>query len=686
MPYSLIVFFSVLRLVLFFMILFAWIGPRFLKDANKMKGIDKMLYTWIGIGGTIIVTIFGLTVLHMYDLISLFVVLFTIPVVAIAVEEHQKGTSFRYLLRSIENRIVSSHIVVIESIKDFSFKGLKNRFSRKSGFSVYENRFSITAVIIGIVACVIRIIPVVNNAAPFTRTWYSELEGIKNLRLQQYFNEIPIPKGMHSIVGMFSTLTQVGPELTLSLLGSLTSFLLTVIIFWIITEISETKRTSASLFGASIFAIFPTAFLPISLEAENGTNAIALALCFALPTVFIFIRNLRNIEKAPWFYVTMGILATGLTNIFVLLMVLFPFLVYGLFALPAKKLGINILKITTYLFTVFAIALSPYVLYLVVNQLDILAFFEEQLLATLVFSYFPFMIAEVEDLSTIYLVITGVLFLIYLLMHYVEKKKHFADVFIFFAVTASASYLYSPYNIIDIPYLDMDQFSVFYSILIAVLGGIGIHAIFTLIDFIFKLKVKTNMIIQPTLVLLFIIGSYFALGGVNTAVMLPQTMPNGFFEGYYKIIHERLPYSYSTVSPSIDNVLSKNRHYYMSYDFFLSFYSETDSIYYDYLKTPEELRPKNVNIPPASIFIFVQKPPYNSIQQGILYDSESLMNELNGWLVDYKELPDRTLRVFEETNDAIIYEIVNRSDDSKLSDILMNIYPKKEGRAAKLFK
>lgn len=686
MPYGLIVFFSVLRLVLFYVILFAWIGPKFLKHAKNLKGIDKMLHAWLAIGGTILITIYILTVIHMYDLISLFVVLMCIPLVAMAVDERRRGTEFRDLLKSIENKVIASHLKVLESIKDFSFKGLRNRFVVKKEFSIYKNRFNILAILIGLVACVVRIIPVINNPSPITRNWYTELEGIKNLRLQQYFYDTPIPKGLHSIVGMFSSLTQVGPELTLSLLGSLTGFLLTVIIFWIIREITKTNRTAAPLFGASIFALFPTIFLPISLQAENGTHTIALALTFAIPTAFIFLRNIRNIDKAPWFYVTMGIIATGLTDIFVLLMVLLPFMVYGMLALPSKQIWKNIFKVSGYLLNVFLIALSPYFIYLIYHQLNVASFFEERLLNSLVFSYFPNLIADIEILSSYYLIFTGVLFIVFLILNVINKRKHFVDIFVFFALTASIAFLYSSFNVIHIPFLDLDQLNVFYAILLSALAGIGIHALFTTVSFIFKPSNKAKMIVRPIVVVTFITAVYISVGGLNFKRILPQTMPDGFYNAYYQIINERLPFSYATVSPSVDEVLSQNRHYYLSYEYFIENYSLVDSLYYEYLNTPEELRPKDVNIPPASIFIFVQKPPYNSIQQGILYNSELVMNQIEAWISDYKELPGRKIVVFEETDDAIIYELINRETESQLSDILMNIYPKKEGRAAKLFK
>jgi hypothetical protein len=686
MSYWLIVFLAVARLVLFFVILFGLIGPAFMNHTKKLHGIDKMLYGWIGVGGTIILTICILTNMHMYDLISLFVVLIMIPIVIMFFQEWRRGTHFRSIAKVVETRIVSNQVRVVESVKVFTFKGLKERFSRKSEFSLFDNRFNISALIVGITACIVRIVPILNNAAPYSRGWYYELEGIKNIRLQEYFGELPIPRGMHSLVGMFSSLTQVGPEMTLSLLGSLTSFLLTIIIFWIIREITKGKRQTAAIFGATIFALFPTLLLPLTLEAETGINSILLGLCFALPTAFIFIRNLRAIDKAPWFYVTMGIIATALTDLFVLLVILLPFLIYGLLALPKKRFWVNLFKVITYLIVIFSISLSPYIIHLVANGSDIISFFESQLLNTLIFSYFPYLITDLETLSTIYLYITGFLFLVFIVLHFVLKKDRFSDELVFFSMFGSVAFLYSSYNDLNITYLDLDQVNPFYAILISVIGGLVFYALFTVIEELMKVKHRFLAYAQPILLFLIVAGSLFISRGVNTGTTLPQTLPNGFFEAYYQIINERLPYSYATVSPPIDNSLSKNRHYFMNYEFFLNFYAEIDSSYQEYLELPKEMRPDSVNIPPASIFVFIQKPPYNSIQQGILFQPAEQMNELSEWVKKYSSLPNRDILIYKETDDSIVYELINKKDESYIGDILMNIYPKEEGRAAKLFK
>jgi hypothetical protein len=62
------------------------------------------------------------------------------------------------------------------------------------------------------------------------------------------------------------------------------------------------------------------------------------------------------------------------------------------------------------------------------------------------------------------------------------------------------------------------------------------------------------------------------------------------------------------------------------------------------------------------------------------------MIALSEWVINYSKLPNRDVIVYKETNDAIVYEIINRKEESYICDILMNIYPKEEGRADKLFK
>ena len=82
-------------------------------------------------------------------------------------------------------------------------------------------------------------------------------------------------------------------------------------------------------------------------------------------------------------------------------------------------------------------------------------------------------------------------------------------------------------------------------------------------------------------------------------------------------------------------------------------------------------------IPPASIFLFIEKPPYKSIQQGILYNSRNTMLDMEQWVNNFKLMEGRNIGIYYESDNAIVYEIVNRENESKISSVLRNVFPAK---------
>ncbi|MFA5668409.1 MAG: hypothetical protein WC967_04140 [Balneolaceae bacterium] len=685
MSYSLLVLFSVFRVILCFIVLFGWIGPKFLPHARKLQGIDKLIYTYVAIGGLILINVLVLANLHLYDFISLLACLLLFPFIYFIYEEVKSGVKLSSLGTVLENRILKQHVEVIELFSIKKKKSIRSRVQELPKLLMINNKYTATAVLIGIVAAIIRLVPVFKNSAPSSRGWYFELNAIKNIPLQNYFGDIPHPKGMHSLVQVFSTLTQVSPEMILKILGSLISFLLAMLIFWMIRDLTRGKTPVAALFGMSVYAIIPTLVLPVSLDIAGSNSSLSLAICFALPTAVLFLRNLRSIDKAPWFYVTIGIIATGLINLFVLLMILYPLLVIGLLFLPKRRYLKSLYNVSLYLFVVLLVTLSPFIFFLLLNGLEIIPFFELQLYSTSSFSYFPNLVLDLDILSLVYLGIAVVLLIGFIIQYFINKRKVIGDDIIFTSFFIGISFLFTPYFLTDSLIIDPDQLTIFYSLLISIMAGLMFHAVVQFATFIFRLKKGLSEVIQMILVVSVFSGVLVLTGGVNTDRSLPKTLPNGFFDAYYKIINERLAYSYATVGPEIDRTLSKNRHYFMNYDFFLGNYGEIDSLYQKYLTVPLELRGIE-SVPPASIFLFLEKAPYNSIQQGILYDAPSVMRDLEQWLAAFSDLENRNLSVYFEDEEAVIYEITNRENESKLSDVLLNIYPKKESRASTIFK
>lgn len=685
MPYYLHVLFDSLRLVFCFIFIFGWLGPKFLPHARKLNGIDRFIYSCLGLGGLIIVATFVLTMLNVYDFISLFVCLIILPFFIELYNEYRSGTPFLKVFRVLENRLVARTVRFIENTKRLSLTSIREKYLKKPEFSFSTSRHLIAAIIIGACAGIIRIIPVIQSSAPFSRSWYFELEAVKNLRLQQYFGDIPMPKGMHSIVQLFSTITQVTPEMILHILGGLISFYLAILIYWIIRELTKGKRKVSALFGMGIYAFLPTLLLPVSLNIEGESNALKLALCFALPTAFVFLRNIRMKEKAPWFYVSIGVLATGLINVFVLVFILLPFLLFGLFTIPRRFFLRSFTRLFIYVGLIYIIALSPYLLYLLFKGIDITAFFELQFYNTFIFSYFPNLITDIEILALYYLGIGVFVLAGFIINHFVKREKHLGDIAIFLIMFCCVSFLYTPYFNFSFLIIDPDQLNSFYGVIIPVVYGLSFYAIFAFAEYVLRLKESISNQSQPVLMVLLISGALVWTGGIRISNDLPQTLPNGFFNAYYNIVNERLPYSYSTVGPEIDRTLAMNRHYFMNYKFFLENYAAIDSSYQQYLSVPIEQRERE-EVPPASIFLFVEKPPYNFIQQGILYESSTVMKDIEQWLISFQQLDNRTVKVYYESEDAIVYEIVNRKDESDLINILLNTQPKDDAFGSSIFK
>lgn len=666
--------FAVFRVVLCFYLLFGVLAPFFLPRIKNEKILEKLIYSWVGLGGLIIADVLVLTILGLYDFISLVFTLFVIPLLLYVSINLSKGLSFTQVFKKIEQGIVSRQVKLLETFS-FNSKKVKSKFDTpKLSSDIISPQ--VIAFVIASAGAVIRIIPALRNSAPFSRSWYYDLTSVKALSLQQFFDVFPEPKGMHVVVHVFSTLTQVPPEMILHILGALTSFFLAILIYWVIEVITESKMQIASLFGMAVYALTSALLLPISLDTEVEANSLSLALCFALPTCVFYLRRMRGDEKSTWFFIGMGIIATALTNLFVFIMVLFPVLFFGLFTLPGKFYFKRLLTALLYVILFYILALIPYTVVCIINEVDPFVFIQQQLFNTLIFSYFPKLITELEVLSTFYMWISFTLILVCGFKIFYQKEENKKE-FVFLIFFALVAYTYTPYFQYSYIFVDPDQLNPFYAVIICFFFGIAFKTISDVLAPIFKEKVEVRRYVNYGLAFISLIGLIIIQNGIVVSRVLPQTLPNGFFNAYYSIVNERIPYTYATVGPEIDRELAQNRHYFMNYDFFLDNYGTIDSLYQEYLLVPRAER-ETKEVPPASIFLFLEKPPYSLIEQGILYDAFGTMSDMQQWISSFSELEGRTLEIYYESDDAIVYEIINRESESDIGSILMNIWAIKE--------
>ncbi|WP_138429702.1 hypothetical protein [Fodinibius saliphilus] len=672
LPYVVDALFAAARIIITFVLLFGFIAPLFLSHTRNLPNIEKLIYSWVGLGGIIIFTVFVLTVLHIYDFISLGLTLLLIPLIINIYRSDAQ--SVREYLRQWELQALIKQVKIIENEETSHWEAVEEKV--KNIFTIESKEGSHWFLVFGIALTggLIRMYPALQHAAPFSRGWFEQLDRIKKLRLQQYFAETPIPGGMHSLVSIFSMLTQISPEMILHLLGALTSFFLCIIVYWISRDITKNRYPFASIVGMSLYAIVPILFLPISLDQQVEASSIDLALCFALPTLTIFIRNLRATYKSPWFYILSGFVATGFTNLFVAFVILFPLLFLGLLSLPRRRYLKSFLRLSAYLLSLAVVVLLPFIIYGFYKDTDMQAFVLSQLYDIQAYSYFPELLFPIQQLSLYYIYIAGGLLVYYLIDYVLNKGSTIRDELIFVVVFILIALRYTTLlDFSELFWLDTAQLNEFYALMIGVLGSLLVAVLFELSERLIDITSATVIKLSWVISVGVIGGLIYMQGGIRVSRMLPSTMPDGFFEAYYQVIDERLPYTYATVGPEVFRIQAQNRHFYMDYEYFLDEYGAIDSLY------QQQLTSESVDVvPPASIFVFTEKAPYGDIQQGILYDSPGVMRDAEQWLADFKALPERNIKKFYDGPSTTVYEIINRPTESKVDDILFHIFPGNE--------
>lgn len=676
LSYTIEALFAATRISVWFWLLFVVIAPVFLEHIRELPQIEKMIYSWVGIGGTIIISIFVLTVLNIFDFISIVLLLLLIPLVMDILKNRDMGMIAYF--KQLELNTVVSHVKFIENYEGLNWKDIKGKIKEWFTNRTWANTYTLIAFVIALIGSLSRMYSALENASPFSRTWYTHLDRIKNIRLQEYFADMPDPGGMHSMVSLFSMLTQVSPEMILHLMGALTSFFLCIIVFWATKDLTKNEYPLAPIFAMSIYALVPMLFLPLSLDLQIEANSLDLALCFAIPTITIFIRNLRGSYKSPRSYVLIGFLATALTNIFVACIVLLPTLLLALVATSRRGYFPSLVREFGYL-SISALGSSlPYIIYLFYQNIDMLVFFREQLIDISAYSYYPMLISDLPVLSQIYAAGAGVLLIISMLRFFVSKGNSSIDEIVLLFFFLGVSIFYLPQISIETIWIDTDQLNGFYALLISILFGIAFANVMRFVSWIIRDQQNVMRAIERVALVGCLAFMIYLQGGLQVSRLLPSTLPNGFFEAYYQVIDEHLPYSYATVGPEIDRTLSKNRHYFMTYDFFLNQYGSIDSLYHQWLSVPTEQRSTQA-VPPPSIFVFVEKPPFGSIQQGILYNSESVMRDIEQWLSEFRTMENRTVATFFESREVAVYEIVNREGESQVDEVLLHVQPASKG-------
>ena len=652
--------------------------PKFIFQAEEgSTPLDSTIRNWLTMGGFLVLAVFVLTVSKLYDIISLWFLLLSVPVVRKIWRYHKEWGGWS-ANKWIKNSAMEA-VYFVEQKRDWRsilkklYKAIADEW-KKSGFS------TLAALLVATSALVIRIVPAYWHAAPFSRVWFDDLSRVNALLRHHYFIGGPSPGGLYSLISVFSFSARLSPDLLLHIFGALTIALLCLEIYW--SLVYMTDSTSAALFGMLLFALFPTTIMPQLLETQVEANSLLLAICFALPTLILLFRRIQN-RKESIIPLIMGVAATGFTNTFILIEFLLPVFLVVLFyvLIQWNKKGI---KAVVVLIGVGIATQIPFIMVSLIKGDSVAYYLLSQLFATQSIGIYDQLLLPLNKLGLIYGLSAAGYVILVLLTHLLFSKKspkrrtnNLLMNTLMAGVTGAISLLYIfPSSMIS-SWIDVDQLAPVYSVMIALLSGLFMGWVISIIRF---LSHENSHFPEGTGYFLGGILTVFLLlfqGGIRFSTMLPRTEPDGFYKAFYRIINDNLPYTYAIVAPPIDKVQADQRSYFMDYNYFLEQYSELDSLY----ATQKKQRflsvvdkPQRVTLP-ASIFLMIENPDQKTIQPGILDHQQKIMRQMSLWLHRYQEKPGHIVKTYYHDSEVKVVELINEPGASKISDVLWHVEP-----------
>ncbi|MDX1639939.1 MAG: hypothetical protein R3281_18410, partial [Balneolaceae bacterium] len=546
-----------------------------------------------------------------------------------------------------------------------------------------DNRWKYSVLLVAAVGSAVRLYPVLLSPVPPNSNWFFALQKVKNIRLQQLFADIPEPPGFYAVISFFEHISQVKPELIIHFAEALVVVPVSITIYWmirkaVVAEYEETLAHYAALGGMLAYAIAPMLVMESSLVHIIQQNKINLALSLAVPGIYGFSRYFEAALYRKLFY--FGFIGTAIVDIFIFLNLLLPFIIvigcYSLYQDKGRKRIYRLLVALAAAIVVFG-CYSGLVLF---YGLDYEEFLLWQLFNPQVYDAFSEYLARHRQLYTGYLVGGGLTALGYLAA-VVRNGTWFAREWGLVVLFLLLGPIYLPETEFHPAWIDDRQLYYLFPVFCAMLFGLVLLNILRFLVYILDPGELVRKRMALALVLVAAVGFGFSQLHMTQETQYQRTVPDGFFDAYYRIAEDRVPYSYTIVAPTVMQTMSQNRNNFLDYTFFLNNFARYDSLFYQKLKQAKkaDIPLDEVQFqyrPSPSVFVFVANPPYD-FQSSNIINLESTMQRLNRWLTEYEEKEDRVLHKFHETADTIIYELVYETGPSAIDQTLHEVYTDK---------
>ncbi|NOZ62346.1 MAG: hypothetical protein GXO74_11775 [Calditrichaeota bacterium] len=641
-------------LILLFLLFVAL--PKLLLGREKLShGSDNIFAGFILTSSFVIVAVFFLSIIRIYDSISLYLGVGLFSAIFVLTGDYGKGgnllTRFNYNGLKFLERDAS------DWLRRLIFRKRRRQNARQEPYAFVWN---IMLAIVMIVAAGMRLIPVVRTASPFSVEAYKTLEYVKSLGTKSlFYDQMFVPKGLHAIIDVVFQFSRVNPQTLVHIFGAVTALILMIAIHHVVFRV--TANRPSALLAAAIFGVF-SRLLPVSLEQQVEANSIVLASLFLILSLSFTIDFVSSPSLFFGVAAFLGVMVSVLVSYFSAVIFILFVPVISLCAMFAPNShgkngrrrflsgAIFALSVAGIYLLYWQLAANPMFVGIVKNIVtdDLFMRFarEEMVLSKNIFFY----VSLGLGISSM---------LLFLKMKTSLWRAHY---FVWGLMTVILAVFWYGENL-EIP-IDLNRAQVGFVLSLFVCISLGLVVYGLLFRFLQKRVGRENVTplrvtVWGLVVILIFFEIFLFLKAPTIARFQYQTEPDGYVRAIYEIEKKYDPFEWMVVSHFGSKVEVQNYGKYMDYLYFLKYYN------------PRSFNEKSGSVIPAShLFIFIEKDKtQNHVDTALLPKIPDLNDRLQKWCAEFAKR-NNNIHVFYEDEQVQVYQIDIPKKKKTISDQL----------------
>ncbi len=622
--------------------------------------IDYLLKRMVFLGSILVLLIFALIQLNMYDIFSILVI-FLIAVVLRYLDIQSSKTIARTFSEKKRNFLLSFFEFMERKLSVHTLIGTNSAFF----YSKKINHVLFAALLVSLATFVSRYLFLKNDLYTLSSLWMKKLETIKSFNSNVWFAGTGDLMGELALINFYAKITGISEEMAMHSFGLLESFSLSIVLYWVILKLTE-DQFIAPIIGVLFFGFFYK-YMPINVNLLLEHNSLYLALGLALPALlFTCMPQLMNVRKNKYvLFLSIVFAAITFTNFFVALIIIPIFLVVAIILGTRHNRSYTMLGIASYIIGAGG-TLIVHAIGCLINNRSFLEFMRSSMILVDSYTYFPQLVLPPSQLTMVFYAFCMVSILLLLpLLSKNNQKWRPALIFLIF------TYLVVTLRYLQLTWLDMDLYYESLSPLMVIVAGIFIGM---LVHYL-KVELPKNSTLKAisicSLFLIMVVFAYTTNNFFKHDYKEIDELKADILEVYDDLSSNNMPFSYAIVNQNYGQYLSKNEHHFINYSDFLQKYPVRDSVYQ--LKKEDKLfLEKNPDyILPESVFVFVTKTAESENKYNLATSAE--MSEKVLGQINVLRGKGRKISIFYEDTYLSVYEIVNKKNASNLNDLIFNL-------------